>query len=305
MRQTLVTVIAVMALAAVPSTQARDPDALVRQGRGLLNQGKHDEAERLYRRALAISPRSFEASMALGILLDLKGQSAEARSYLNRAIDVAPADTPRYQAMNALGLSYAFDRKLVEAQEEFEAIRRHQTSDGDIAGAAAAARSIGRIYLENGDSANGRRWYELGYRESKPRADQPESEQLLWELRWHHAQARMASREGHLVGARKHLAEFESIMQRRGHQAEDNDIHRWLAGYVAYYSKDYDRAIAELARGNLADPFVLNMIGMAYEAKGDLQNARAYYKRTLDSNVHNLQASIARPYARAKLGSLR
>jgi Flp pilus assembly protein TadD len=305
MRLARVAAITVMAMAAVASTQTADPDALVRQGRALFNQGKHDQAEQLYRQALALSPRSFEGAMALGVLLDLKGQCAEARTHLNRAIDVAPADIPRYQAMNALALSYAFDRMLAEAQEELEAIRRHQAIDGDTAGAAAAARAIGRIYLENGDSVNGRRWYELGYRESKPHAGQPESERLLWELRWHHAQARIASREGHLDVARNHLAEFESIMRRRGHETEDNDIHRWLTGYVAYYAKEYDRAIAELARGNLADPFILMMIGMSYQAKGDLENARAYYRRTLESNVHNLQAAIARPAARAKLASLR
>jgi hypothetical protein len=40
---------------------------------------------------------------------------------------------------------------------------------------------------------------------------------------------------------------------------------------------------------------------MAYEAKGDTLNARQYYRRTLESNVHNLQSAIARPHARAKL----
>jgi hypothetical protein len=39
-----------------------DPDALVRQGRSLMMAGKHDEAERLYRQALGISPKSFEAA---------------------------------------------------------------------------------------------------------------------------------------------------------------------------------------------------------------------------------------------------
>lgn len=47
------------------------------------------------------------------------------------------------------------------------------------------------------------------------------------------------------------------------------------------------------------------MIGMAYEAKGDLPNAKQYYRRTMESNVHNLQAAIARPHARAKLAGER
>ncbi len=74
-----------------------------------------------------------------------------------------------------------------------------------------------------------------------------------------------------------------------------------MAGYVAHYAKDYDGAIAHLAQGALDDPFILGLIGRSYEAKGDLTNARQYYRRVMESNVYNLQSAIARPHARSKL----
>ena len=74
--------------------------------------GKHDEAERLYRQALGLSPQSFEAARALGILLNLKGQYPEARTHLQRAVDMAPTPTVRDQAMSALALSFVFEGKL-------------------------------------------------------------------------------------------------------------------------------------------------------------------------------------------------
>jgi tetratricopeptide (TPR) repeat protein len=296
--------VSVAGLAAGPAaSQTPDAEALVKQGRTLMTAGKHDEAERLYRQALTANPRSFEAARALGILLNLKGQYPEARNHLQRAVTVAPTPTVRDQATADLALSYVFDGNAAEAQRHYETVRLQQQVDGDFAGAGASARAIGRIYLEAGDVAKGRKWYELGYREWRPLPSQPEAEQLLWELRWRHSQARIAAREGKIDEARRLLAEFESIMQKRGKRPEDNELYRWVAGYVAYYAKDYDRAIAELTQGNLADPFILNMIGMAYEGKGDHTNARQYYRRTLESNVHNLQAAIARPQARAKLGS--
>jgi len=281
--------------------QPSDPDALVRQGRSLMMAGKHDEAERLYRQALTISPRSFEAARALGILLNLKGQYPEARIHLQRAVDVAATPTVRHQAMSALALSYAFEGKLPDCQREYEAVRRQQQVEGDMSGAAASARSIGRILLEAGDITTGRKWYELGYQEWKPAANQPSSEQLLWDLRWHHMQARVAAKERRIDEARRQLGEFEAIMQRRGKLPEDNDIYHWVAGYVAYYAKDYERAVAELTQGDLDDPFILYMIGLSYEAKGDTSNAKEYYRRTMASNVYSLQSAIARPQARAKL----
>jgi tetratricopeptide (TPR) repeat protein len=281
--------------------QVADADDLVRQGRHLMTAGKHDEAERLYRQALSVSPRSFEASRALGILLNLKGQYPEARTHLDRAVAAAPTPTVRHETMTAVALSFVFEGRLVDMQRAYEAVRRQQQTESDAAGAAASARAIGRVFLEAGDAVNGRKWYELGYYEWKPTASQPASEHMLWELRWQHVQARLAARERRLDEARRHLGEFEAIMKKRGKHPEDNELYRWLTGYVAYYAQDYDRAIAELTQANLADPFILNLTAMAYEAKGDTSTAREYYRRTLASNIHSLQSAIARPHARAKL----
>jgi tetratricopeptide (TPR) repeat protein len=303
MRRTPLVVVCLTALWCAAAAHAQAPEDLVRQGRALMTQGQHEEAERLFRQALKASPRSFEAARALGILLNLKGQYPEARKHLQVARDVAPTSTVRNQATFDLALSYVFEGKPSEAQPHFETVRRQQQIDGDMAGAGASARAIGRVYLEAGDIANGRTWYEIGYREWRPLPSQPEAEQLLWELRWRHFQARVAAQEGKREDARRLLGEFEAIMQKRGKLAEDNELYRWIAGYVAYYAKDYDTAITQLTQGNLNDPFILTMIGLAYEGKGDMTNAREYYRRTIQSNVHNLQAAIARPRAKAKLGS--
>jgi tetratricopeptide (TPR) repeat protein len=296
-------VLVVVLLTGEAAAQQPDPEELVKQGRGLFSRGKHDEAERLYRQAIALSPRSFEAARALGILLTLKGQYPEARTHLERAVKVAPTPTVRHQAMATLALSYAFEGKLDAVAREYEALRRQQQGDSDPSGAAASARSLGRILLEAGDTSNGRKWYEVGYQEWKPQPSQPESERLLWELRWRHMQARVAAREGRIDEARRLLGEFETLMKKRGRPAEDNGIHRWVAGYVAFYAKDYDGALDHLTHGDLEDPFILDLIGKAYEAKGDQTNARQYYRRVMESNVYNLQSAIARPHARAKLNA--
>lgn len=281
--------------------QTPDPEDLVKQGRALFSQGRHDEAERLYRQAIHLNPRSFEGLRSLGILLTLKGQYPEARNHLQYALKVAPTPMVRHQAAATLALSYAFEGNMAALQREYETLRGQQLADSDASGAAASARSLGRILLEAGDIAGGRKWYELGYQEWKPQAGQPESEQLLWDLRWRHMQARVAAREGKLDDAKRLLSEFEALMQKRGRATEDREIYRWVAGYVAYYAKDYDGAIAHLTQGNLEDPFILDLIGRSYEAKGDVTNARQYYRRVMESNVYNLQSAIARPHARVKL----
>lgn len=297
---------ALLALAFAGSAVAdQDATELVQQGRALISQGQHDEAERLLRRAHQLSPRSLDAALALGVVLDLKGQYAEAHTFLQQAVEAAPRGQARSQAMANLALSYVFQGNIAQAMKHQEAVRAQQQSDGDMTGAAASARTIGRMLLESGDTAGGRKWYELGYEEWKPKPDAPQSERLLWELRWRHMQARVSAHEGRIEEAKRILGEFETLMAQRGRLDQDNAIYRWVAGYVAFYAKDYATAISELAQGNLADPFILHMMAMAYDAQGNAANARQYYERTMESNVHTLNNALVRPKARARLAELR
>jgi Flp pilus assembly protein TadD len=303
MRRTpLVVCLAALCIVALRA-QSPTPEDLVKQGRALVSHGKLDEAVSVYRRAVKIAPQSFDARLAIGIVLDLQGQYAEARTHLADAIRFAPAGA-RNQALTTMAISYAFESRAAEALKYLEPVYKLQLADQDMSGAAATANAIGRVYLETGDSANAHKWYEMGSQCGREVPGLPQSDRDLWELRWLHAAARMSVREGKTDEARRQVAAFEQVMQRRGKLADDNEIYRYLLGYVGYYTKDYDRAIAELAKGNLADPFIANLLAMSYEAKGDLTNARQYYRRTLELNPHSLPNAFARPYARAKLAGV-
>jgi tetratricopeptide (TPR) repeat protein len=294
-------VVCTVALSAIVGrAQAPAPEDLVKQGRALVSQGKHDEAVALYRRALKVAPQSFDARLAMGMVLDLSGQYAEARTHLTEAIRRAPVGA-RNQAMMAMAISWAFEGRADEALKHLEPVYKQQIADQDLPGAAATANALGRLYLETGNAASARKWYELGIARAREIGGLAPIERDLWELRWLHAAARIAAREGRAEEARKQVAAFEQVMQRRGRATDDNEIYRYLLGYVSYYAKDYDRAIAELAKGNLNDPFITNLLAMAYEAKGDTTNARQYYRRTLEINAHSLPNALVRERARGKL----
>jgi tetratricopeptide (TPR) repeat protein len=297
----------VVCLAALSVVAARGqtptPEDLVKQGRTLVSKGKLDEAISSYRQAIRLAPQSFDARLAMGIVLDLQGQYAEARTHLTEAVRLAPPGA-RNQALSTMATSYAFEGRAPEVLKYYEPVYKQQLADQDVAGAAATANAQGRAYLESNDFANAHKWYELGAECARKIQGLPQSDRDLWELRYLHAAARIAAREGKAEEARKQVAAFEQVMQRRGKLGDDNEIYRYLLGYVAYYTKDYDRAISELAKGNLGDPFIANLLAMAYDAKGDTANARQYYRRVMEINAHSLSNAFARPYARAKLAGV-
>ena len=68
---------------------------------------------------------------------------------------------------------------------------------------------------------------------------------------------------------------------------------------MAYYAKDYRRAIVELQQADQQDPFILLLIAEAMKTPGDAARAREFYQKVLSSNSHAVNNAFARPIARA------
>jgi tetratricopeptide (TPR) repeat protein len=77
----------------------------------------------------------------------------------------------------------------------------------------------------------------------------------------------------------------------------------YLTGYVAFYAGDYKTALADLQQADQRDPFILGLLGQAYEKSGDQKQAADYYRKVLTSNAHNPTNAFARPLAKKKLGT--
>jgi tetratricopeptide (TPR) repeat protein len=285
--------------AAQSATQPADPMELVKQGRKLNSDGKQDEALALYRQALQMSPDLFDAHLAAGVALDLKGQYEEARQHLTKAIELARPEA-RAQALRTMAMSYAFERKAKEASKYERQVFDAQIAKQEFAGAAETANELARICLESGDLDEAYRWYQTGYQTALRKAGMTATERDLWDFRWEHAQARIAARRGRRDEAQKHVAAAKAILDK-GTNPEQAPFYPYLTGYVAFYAGDYKTAIAELQKGDQRDPFILSLIAQAYEKSGDRTQAMEYYRKALASNAHNPTNAFARPLARAKL----
>lgn len=281
-----------------------DPMELVKEGRKLNAAGKQDDALALYARALEANPNLFDAHLAAGVALDLKGDYAKARQHLEKAITLAPAEA-RGQALSAMGVSHAFEGKAGEAARYYQQLFDAQVKAAAFDGAAATANALGRIYLESGDVANAQKWYVAGYDTAKRIAKLPPDQADLWELRYQHALSRIAARKGDAAVAATHAASVKAIVDKGGMNAEHLPVYHYLVGYNALYLKQYDKAIAELSTADQRDPFILGLTAQAYEKKGDMAKAREFYEKVLESNAHNVQNAFSRPLARSKLAAMK
>jgi len=291
-------VLLILALAAASVVLAQN-DVLAKALR-LDNQGQQDEAIALYRDVLARDPKSFGAHYGIARALDLQGNYAEAREHFGQAIALAPDDGLRDQALRMMGVSWVFVGDAQRATPFFKQVFDRYLKRGELAGAAEEANEIGRVLLELGDANGGLDWYRSGFEIAGRQANQSARDRDLADLRWAHAQARIAIRRGDRAEAQRHTAAVKSLVDK-GTNPDQRVQYPYLAGYVAFYSKDYKRALGELLQADQQDPFILLLIAEAYEHIGDAARARDYYRKVLGSSSHAVNNALARPVARKKL----
>ncbi len=292
-------VVAVCAhLAAQPSADAA---ALVQKGRRLVTDGKFTEALALYEQALKQEPDLPDAHLAAGIVLDLMGRYRPARVHLAEAIEKAPEGL-KANALNAMAISYAFEGRVEDAAKSFKQVFDFHSEGGRPAEAAAAANALGRLYLEHGDTVKARQWYETGYEMARRQPDEPSSQLALWELRWLHAQGRIAARSGDAAAGRKFVDEARALMAETPALKDQGPTVAYMAGYVALYTGDIATARAELAKTDERDPFNLMLQAIAAEKAGDDPAAQKYWKAVLAQNGHGLQHALSRPIAAKRAG---
>ena len=250
-------------------------------------------------KVVAASPASFEARLALGRALDLEGRHAAARTHLEEAVRLAPADE-RNTALTALGISYAFEAKPDEAARYYQRAFDAQVQADDRGGAAGFANALGRIYLESGNLQKAEQWYTTGYETSKKIPELPAPQALLWEMRHRHALGRIAARRGDKAAAQTHAAAVKELLEK-GINENQRPAYPYLLGYLAFFASDYRLAVTELAKGDQADPFVLGLMAQAYQKLGERAQAEEYFRKVMASPAHNINSAFARPLARAFL----
>jgi tetratricopeptide (TPR) repeat protein len=290
---------------AQPAGQPQAPQGpaadLLKEGQQKLRDGQHAEALALYRKATEVDPGSLQAHLQAGIVLDLMGQYAEARKYLARAIDLARTPEERSRARRTMAMSYAFERDCAGAERYEAPLYEEYLAASDFFMAGEIANELARVCLESGALDVAERWYRRGYEAGPKEPNITPARRDLWEFRWEHAQARLAARRGDAAAARRHVEAAKAIFDK-GTNPDQAPFVPYLVGYVAFYTGDYQTALAELQKGNQNDPFILALIAQTYEKLGDKAQAAEYYRRALRSNAHNPTGAYARPLARQRLG---
>lgn len=291
----------VLSAQAPPAAPPQPPvNPQIKQAQQLNSEGKQDEALAVLMPMLAADPRSYEANLTAGMVLDIKGDYEKARKYLLQAVEFAPPDR-RIQALRTTAVSYAFTCDLPQVLRYEKLAYDAQMHDQKFTDAAGTANELARIELECGDLSDASNWYKTGYDTALRKTDLSEADRDLWNFRWENAKARIAAREGKAKQADADVAAAKAVLDK-GKIPDQQRFYPYLTGYVAFYAGNYNSAIEELKKADQKDPFILSLLAQAYEKSGNKDEAMKVYRQILTINSHNPTNAFARPLAKKKLG---
>ena len=290
--------------AAAQTASPQDPADLLAQAQQRMRDGHPEEAVSTLRGAIHAQPRLFAAHNQLGVALDLIGSYPEARAQFSTAIDLASTPQQKAQAQRSMAMSYAFQGDCANAAKYETPVYEMYLADNAFFDAGEVANELARVCIDSGDLAAAAKWYRTGYDTGLREPDIKADRRDLWEFRWEHAQARIAARRGDKSEAVGHVAAAKAILDR-GTNPQQAQFYPYLVGYVALYTGDPKTALAELQKANQSDPFIVCLIGEAYEKDGLKEQAIAAYRRASTlSTAHNPPNAYARAFAKKKLAGV-
>ncbi len=264
----------------------------------LVRSGDLDEALALYQAELKTSPDSVAANNGAGVVLDLLGRTKEAKTYFNRAIELADTPAAKANARRALAMSYAFDNDCANTAKYEEMAAGYWATVPDYYRQGETLNEAARVCIEAGSFDVAEKLYLRGQEAGLKEPNISPARVALWKFRTEHALARLAARRNQPEIARKHVAAARALLDSNAEMAKEQEIFfPYLTGYVALYGGDAKAALAELQKARQEDPFIQFLMAQVYEKLGDREQAKALYKKAASTTAHNPPAAFARPLA--------
>src|SRR5690242_4528946 len=153
--------IVAFAFAQGPGGPGQQPE-FVRQAMQSLREGRSADAVATIRREVEAHPESGQANTAMGIVLDLSGQSKEAKKYFQKAISLAHGEQALAHANRAMAMSYAFDGDCPNAVKYGSLVFGYHVARNDFFQQGESANEIARVCIDSGDLDTAEKWYKNG-----------------------------------------------------------------------------------------------------------------------------------------------
>ncbi len=265
----------------------------------LLKMGRYAESIEMYTKALALDQHFNSSRVGIAANLMYQGKNAAARAEVQKLVKGARDDGERRGALISMAIVDVDGGHADRAIEQLRASYAVAKRGKDVPAMVQDAIFIGDVQLEarRPDQALKQYRQALQMVEASKLPDAVKADARIE----HRARlARVALKRGDLATARREAKAYADSASHGVHPDRVRQGHE-LMGLVALASRDYNVALTHLGQADQHDPYVLYAVARAYEGKRDRAKARETYARVANFNdLPTLRFAAVRSAAKKK-----
>ena len=262
-----------------------DPNPYDSYAELLMKMGEYRESIKYYEKALAINPEFMASHIGIATDYNFLNQHENARSRAQKILDLAHDNGQRRTGYFAMAVSFVDEGKYDRALDMLDKQYALAESDKDYASMAADLNAEGLILMEMGDYDRAAAKFEesLAMRKSASVSSENmafnEREKLYYDgfVALMKGEFETAAKKStlYLQGAEKYQNPFQI---RRAHE---------LDGMIALKQAQYDKAVTELEKANMQNPYNIYRMAQAFEGLGKAEKSLRLYKEAANFNSLN------------------
>ena len=265
----------------------------------LLKMGKYDESIAQYKKALEFDPTFSFSLTGIGNNYIFKGDYLNARKYYQEYYDKTPLFNGKLTALYWKAVSYVHEGKVDQAITTFDEYRILAEKENQSTNAITSYANQGFILSETGKPKEGMKCYEkvtdlIGKSNfSESVNENYRTYSMLWRLY-------ALTANGELEKAKAEADQCKQKMESRKNPGEEMYFNSML-GLLEIKKGNYDQAIPYFSKADTEDPLNWYYKAVAYNKKGDKQNATKLFEKITKSNINSLNLALVRNRAKAEL----
>lgn len=259
----------------------------------LLKMGKYDESIAQYKMAFDKDPENFAISLGgVGHNYIFKGDYTTARKYYQDMFDKSKMPGGKLSGLYWKAISYLYEGKVDESVKAFDDYRAYAEKENLATNAINSYANQGFILTETGNPKEGMKYYQkatdlIGKSKfSKVDVDNFMTQSMLWQYYNLTAQGEYDKAKGEADKAKQKV-------DSRKNPGEEMALNA-LMGYSAFKQGNYDQAIQFYSKADTQDPLNWYYQAMAYDKKGDKQNADKLYEKIKTLNVNSVNLALVK-----------
>jgi len=268
----------------------------------LLKLRKYDESIQQYRKALEVDPSFILAYNGIGNNYIFMGEFDLARNSYQQRFDKAPQIGDKLGSLYFQALSYIHQGDINAALAKFNERRELAQKENQITTVIASHLIDANVLAESGKPAEGLKSVQTAMELLKnAQLEDWVKENLTVALMQLNCYCKIQNKK--FDAAKTDMDKYKQLVEKRQDPLEIMQLEGTL-GCLALKEKQYDNALQHFAKSNNQSPLTWYQMALAYEQKGDTENARKLFQKISTWTTNDLDLALVRNSAINKLKSI-